>query len=589
MADDFVQTLKLNVDDSEVSKAFSAIEKRAGNLQIKLKFDGPASKFVSQIQGNGIKAFDNKGAFSMLTREQRHAAQSASAFSIALESATKSIRLFSTRLSGSSTKAPRVANSASEPVQGQANLRLPFGRVGNMALLLPGFTQMAHMAYYPLKNFTKDSLTAFNVQNRAVNALKFGMQQNGTEERINELLKHSSEIQKKSIYGDETLLTAAAAWQPKIKDVDNSKKMLDMLSDYAAKVTGGGEVSAEQMKGFAQQLITALSGRSTALKYQGFDTTALEQLQKLKTSGAKVTEAMEIAALEKVLAPVRGMAQDLAKTDEGKIIQLKNAMGDLKESLGEKLQPAFARIVKSINSNMPSIEKGFNSFGNLTVKIVDTFSRNIDKLSAFADYGLKALNVISDYPAAFVAFGTAAKAAKITLGDNTQGLISSFNTFGGNLNKLATSAAWGLLASEIALLLDTLYKAYDQARTQKKKNQDERTRGNVRASLSRSRARYNKGEISEAKYKEVYESALKFDPTIAESERFNIWMNRQKNQELQKQKNVVVNVKTTNIMNNEMKIDSEMTARIIKDKLREFATSQLNFQTKTAIAKSINL
>lgn len=595
MADDFTQVVNLKVDDSEVSKALSNIEKRAGNIQLRLKFDGPAARLVNQLQGaRSGRNIEGRGALSSLIFEQRHAAKSAGALAVALDAAARSLRLFSTGLQGARpNKSATVATVQGGAIPTGSNLRLPFGRVGSFALAVPGLTQLAYMAYAPIKKLSSDSIGSFRTQNRAENALMFGMKQNGTEDSINELLRHSSEIQKKSIYGDEALLTAAAAWQPKIKGVENNKKMLDLLADYAAKVTGGGEVSAEQMKGFSQQLITALSGRSTALKYQGFDTTALEQLQKLKTSGAKVTEEMEIAALEKVLAPVRGMSRDLAKTDEGKIIQLKNAVGDLKESLGEKLQPAFTNIVQSINSNLPTIEKGFNSFGNLAVKIIDGFSRNIDKLSAFANYGLKALNVISDYPAAFAAFGTAAKTAQFALGDSKTGLLGSFGAFGNSLTKLATSTAWGLLAGEIALIGSTLYETYKQISTQNKKNKEIRENGNIRASLSKSVTRLKRGEISEERYKSAYDAAVRLDPTIAESERFNIWMKKPQKQNLDfaRQKNVLVNMNfnTTNTQNNNITADSEMTAKIIKENLRWFATSQLNFTSRTAAAKAFAL
>ena len=42
-------------------------------------------------------------------------------------------------------------------------------------------------------------------------------------------------------------------------------------------------------------------------------------------------------------------------------------------------------------------------------------------------------------------------------------------------------------------------------------------------------------------------------------------------------------------VNNEIKTDSDMTAKIIKDQLRELTTSRLNFSSRTAVAKAVSL
>lgn len=605
MAEEFVQAIKFKVDDSDVKRSFSDIEKRAGNIQIRFKADASASRILSQLNGlkNGSVAADG-GGLSSLVREQRHAARSANAFAVALDSARRGLELFSLRLSraNAARSVSAVSGTAAAVVGGSSVL--PFGRLGGLAAVVPGLTQMAHMVYQPLKTFSQGSINLFNTQNRAEKLLQFGMQRNGTAGRFQELRDYASRIQSQTIYGDEAMLSAAGGWQNRIKGVENSKRMMDLVADYAAKSTGGGAVSAEQMRGFSQQLMQALSGRAISLKAQGYDISAIEQLQEARRKGLNVTEDMEVAALEKVLSSVKGAAKELANTDEGKIIQMQNAVGDLREEVGRRLQPVFARVAASIMKNMPTISRMFDSFGSVVERFVQVLVDNSGTIAAFAEKAVGLLEVISEFPASFGAFAVAAKIASAAIGVQgaggaATGLLGSLGGLGGGLTRLATSSAWGLLAGEILLIGSTLWDAYKEARKARENNKKITEQGNTRVSLSKSLTRLKNGEISEERYKSVYDAALKIDPSIAESERFNIWNKTDKPgqnpasagaSELDKLAAALKNLKpvTNNriTVNNDIKTDSDMTARIIKEQLRVFATSQVNFTSRTAAAKA---
>lgn len=611
MADEFVQSIKFKVDDSEAKRSLSDIEKRAGNIQIKFKVDASASKVLAQVNNlKNAQATGTTGGFSSLIREQRHASRSANALAVALDSARRGLELFTLRLSkaGFASRQPAsgaVAAGAAATAATANSLGLPFGRLGGFAMVLPGLTQMAHMIAQPLKAFSQGSINLFNTQNRAEQLLKFGMQRNGTAGRFQELRDYASGLQSRTIYGDEALLTAAGGWQNRIKGVENSKRMMELVADYAAKSTGGGEVSAEQMRGFSQQLMQALSGRAISLKAQGYDITAIEQLQEARKKGLNVTEDMEVAALEKVLSSVKGAAEELAKTDEGKIIKTKNAMGDLREEVGRRLQPVFGRVAASIMKNLPTIGRMFDSFGTVVERFVQVLVDNSGAIASFAEKAVGILEVVREFPAAFAAFAVSAKIASAAIGMQgaggaATGLLGSLGGLGGGLSKLAMSSAWGLLAGELLLIGSTLWEAYKEARKARENNKKTREQGNARASLSRSVTRLKNGEISEESYKSAYEAALRIDPSIAESERFNIWAKKTDggsansgSSELEKLASALKNMKSvTNnkiTVNNEIKTDSEMTAKIIKEQLRVFATSQLNFSSRTAVAKAVAL
>ena len=606
MAEEFVQSIKFKVDDSELKRSLSEIEKRAGNIQIRFKADASASRILSQI--NGLKnpqAAGAPGGLSSFVREQRHAARSTNAFAVALDSARRGLELFSLKLSRANTAraVSSVSGATAAVATGAGAAALPLGRLGGLAAVTPGLIQMAQMVYQPLKAFSQGSIDLFNTQNRAEKMLEFGMRQNGTADRVQELKDYASDIQRRTIYGDEAMLTAAGGWQNKIRGVDNSKRMMELVADYAAKSTGGGAVSADQMRGFSQQLMQALSGRAVTLKAQGFDITAIEQLAELRRKGAKITEDMEIAALEKVLAPVKGMAQDLANTDEGKIIQTQNAMGDLREEVGRRLQPVFARVASSIMRNMPTIGRMFESFGNVVERFVQIFADNADTIAAFAEKAVGLLEIISEFPASFGAFAVAAKVASAAIGvqgagGDASGLLGSLGGLGGGLMKLATSSAWGLLIGEIALIGTTLWEAYKEASKAKETRRKIKEDGNVRQSVIGSYRRYRAGEISEERYKEVFDRAKYMGSDMSGSV-YDIWKTAESSKsapgglDMDKMMAHFKNMKpvTNNriTVNNEIKTDSDMTAKIIKDQLRELTTSRLNFSSRTAVAKAVSL
>ena len=606
MAEEFVQSIKFKVDDSELKRSLSEIEKRAGNIQIRFKSDASASRILSQI--NGLKNPQTAGApggLSSFVREQRHAARSTNAFAVALDSARRGLELFSLKLSRANTarSVSSVSGATAAVATGAGAAALPLGRLGGLAAVTPGLIQMAQMVYQPLKAFSQGSIDLFNTQNRAEKMLEFGMRQNGTADRVQELKDYASDIQRRTIYGDEAMLTAAGGWQNKIRGVDNSKRMMELVADYAAKSTGGGAVSADQMRGFSQQLMQALSGRAVTLKAQGFDITAIEQLAELRRKGAKITEDMEIAALEKVLAPVKGMAQDLANTDEGKIIQTQNAMGDLREEVGRRLQPVFARVSSSIMRNMPTIGRMFESFGNVVERFVQIFADNAYTIAAFAEKAVGLLEIISEFPASFGAFAVAAKVASAAIGVQgdggaASGLLGSIGGLGGGLMKLATSSAWGLLIGEIALIGTTLWEAYKEASKAKETRRKIKEDGNVRQSVIGSYRRYRAGEISEERYKEVFDRAKSMGSDMSGSY-YDIWKTAESSKsapsglDMDKMMAQFKNMKpvTNNriTVNNEIKTDSDMTAKIIKDQLRELTTSRLNFSSRTAVAKAVSL
>ena len=304
-----------------------------------------------------------------------------------------------------------------------------------------------------LVGFGKQSVELFKIQNRAERALLFQMKQNGTAARFGELQRFAAQVQKNSMYGDEGLLTAASVWSNKIRGVENNKRMMQLLADYTARTTNGGEANADQLKSYTMTLMSALSGRGTmTLEQQGFDTTALKELQKRKQKGETITEDMQVEALERTLASVKGFAKEMAETDAGKIAQLQNEIGDIKEEVGRELLPVFAELAREIRANLPSLKKLFESFASILKSLTRTLSENIGTIATFARGLSTLLELFSVAPLKTMAFVGALKFA-VPMMDAAQKGTMAFGGALGGLGKnwhsllkagLFTATIWGL-------------------------------------------------------------------------------------------------------------------------------------------------
>lgn len=205
---------------------------------------------------------------------------------------------------------------------------------------------------------------------------------NAAFDRITE---KAAEIQGRGIYGDETMIAAAAEFSTYFSDTDAIEMMMDTLADYAIGMSGGGEIGTQEMVNYATNLGKIMSGAYDAMTKKGFQ---LNETQKAIIEGeasreqivsalgeeyADMTRDMQAAAaISQVIEESwAGLYENMSNTPQGKIIQLNNAWGDMKEEIGGRLYPAIISIVDVITGNWSSIQKIVNS---ITLALEKTIS-----------------------------------------------------------------------------------------------------------------------------------------------------------------------------------------------------------------------
>lgn len=184
------------------------------------------------------------------------------------------------------------------------------------------------------------------------------------------LTSKAAEIQSNGMYGDETMIAAAAELSTYFTDTGAVEMMMDTLADYAAGMSGGGEIDASGMVNYASNLGNLMSGSYDTMTEKGFEfsdaqkaiiegTASQEQIAAvLGEEYVGMTSDMQAAAaISQVIEESwGGLYQSMSSTPQGKIIQLKNAWGSVKEVVGGQLYPAIIGIVDIINENWSTVQ-----------------------------------------------------------------------------------------------------------------------------------------------------------------------------------------------------------------------------------------
>ena len=158
-----------------------------------------------------------------------------------------------------------------------------------------------------------------------------------TEEMIQDIKDFASEQQQLGIIGDEVMLAGAQELATYISDANTLKTLIPMLNDMAVQAAQGGEVSAQLETSLATMVGKVMAGNLSGMSKRGWSFTDAE---------AEAFKAMDEAQRAVFLAnyakdAVNQQNFDFARTAQGQIMQLNNALGDMKEEVGKAVQPFY--------------------------------------------------------------------------------------------------------------------------------------------------------------------------------------------------------------------------------------------------------
>lgn len=207
----------------------------------------------------------------------------------------------------------------------------------------------------PIVAGIKDALEAYKVQSGAETKLtEIYKTRMGVSDKVaKKTMDLASALQKQGVVGDEVTLSGAQQLATFAKYPGTVNKLLGPMADLLVQQKGVNG-TAEDATGIANLMGKAMMGQSGALKRVGisFD----ENQEKILKYGTEQEKAATLADVIK--QNVGNMNEEFAKTPEGKMQQMSNSLGDMKEKLGAALAPALADLAKLVSEKIiPKVEK----------------------------------------------------------------------------------------------------------------------------------------------------------------------------------------------------------------------------------------
>lgn len=303
-----------------------------------------------------------------------------------------------------------------------------------------------------------------------------------TKEQIQSVKDLASALQETGVVGDEVQLAGAQELATYVGSVDSIKKMLPVLNDMVAQQYGFNATTDSAVT-IATMLGKVLQGQTSALSRYGYKfTEAQEQLLKFGTEEQKVATLAEV-----VEESVSGVNKALADTPTGKVKQLSNDFGDLKETLGKFLTeiayPIVVQldvIVKKLNEVFTEASKGIKelfgiaddvSIGGMsdsTAELDDTSADTADNFADIAESAKEAEKANKGSLAAFDELNVLSfdNGSGETTNDNTQ-IAQTANTAQiaiDDLNKSVNKTNFGGFIEKIRGIIDAYKPIIDSVK-----------------------------------------------------------------------------------------------------------------------------
>lgn len=475
MAEDFVFKIRAVPDLSGFETALKAELKK-----LKFGFNVPAAFTGAYASTRG----GNAGIASMVHAE-RNATKALLNFSSAVAQATRG-------LSGFSAKAAAGARNAGAALAGPVGGGAGNGQgFANAMKAIPGVAQIFGFAKaFPSMavKWSRGNVGLAETQQRAEtqlgkileNGIRNG--KNYDSGTLGRLKAAASAEQERSMYGDEAILGGVGELSSYVGNEATLRRMIPLLTDYAAGMTGGGAVDYRGMIDLATGLGKALDGVYDNLKKKGFDTSGLEDLTSREKAGETISDDMKVSALERALADYKGLAKAMAETPMGIIEQVKNSVGDAREEAGFLMQETLVPIFKDLREMLPEIREGivglgkaaseFVEFGGIAVKFVipafSKFAKNSTLVFGAVSSGIAATILAGKEMAASFAEMTSAikatgAAAQQAAGENgVGGVAKDLGGLGNVAGSLVKGALLSILAGEIASVASALQQYFKQ-------------------------------------------------------------------------------------------------------------------------------
>ena len=207
----------------------------------------------------------------------------------------------------------------------------------------------------PVIKGIKDALSAYEVQATAETKLTeiYKSRMGAGKQAAKQTMELASALQKEGIIGDEVALSGAQQLATYAKYPETVNKLLPSMENLLAQQKGVNATTDDAVN-IGNLMGKVMMGQTGALKRVGISfTEAQEKVLKYGTEEEKAAMLSEV-----INQNVGNMNKTLAKTPAGKMQQLQNTLGDIKEQLGAALAPVLSDLAEKVSTKViPIIER----------------------------------------------------------------------------------------------------------------------------------------------------------------------------------------------------------------------------------------
>ena len=170
---------------------------------------------------------------------------------------------------------------------------------------------------------------------------------NASDAEVQSIKDLCSAQQELGVIGDEVQLAGVQELATYASKKSSLETLIPVMNDMIAQQYGFN-ATQESAVNIATMMGKVFAGQTSALSRYGYTfSEAQEQILKFGTEEEKAATLAEV-----VRQSVGGVNAELAKTDTGRMVQLNNAIGDIKEQVGQMLIPFQSFITQASEMGM---------------------------------------------------------------------------------------------------------------------------------------------------------------------------------------------------------------------------------------------
>ncbi|WP_294465489.1 hypothetical protein [uncultured Ruminococcus sp.] len=284
-----------------------------------------------------------------------------------------------------------------------------------------------------VKRFGEECINLANIQTEAETKLTTIMKQRmqATDKSIQKIKDYASAQQQLGVVGDEVQLAGAQQLATFLKTDEALKELIPAMNNLAVQ-QNGVNVSSGSMVNIGNLMGKVMQGQTSALTRVGI--TFDEAQEKVLKYGNEQERAAMLAQV--ITDNVGEMNKAIASTPAGKLQQIKNNFGDIKETLGRALNNIFVPLLTYIDKAVQKLAVLAKKFEEFTISIFgESNSAVTSGISTVADDAEKASEEIQSVEdSSEKAKGSLAGFDKLNVLSNSNSSNSDSNTTGSSIS-----------------------------------------------------------------------------------------------------------------------------------------------------------